>query len=135
VPRVAPPLVVATYLGMFLLAARAAGVHASPQQVLPLALVVLLAAAIPLNVGGWGPREGVAAWVFAAGGWGAGAGTAVATAFGVMVLVSTLPGAVVLLADVRRSRADTRTAAVEPAGEVVHSGAHSGVREDGARNG
>jgi hypothetical protein len=52
-----------------------------------------------------------------------------------MVLVSTLPGAVVLLADVRRSRADTRTAAVEPAGEVVHSGAHSGVREDGAGHG
>jgi uncharacterized membrane protein YbhN (UPF0104 family) len=90
-------LVVGGLLGTFLLAARAAGVHAPPLQLLPLALVVLLAAAVPFNVAGWGPREGVAAWVFAAAGWGAGPGTAVATAFGVMTLVATLPGAVVLL--------------------------------------
>jgi uncharacterized membrane protein YbhN (UPF0104 family) len=91
-------LVVGGYLGMFLLACRAAGVHGTPQQLLPLALVVLLAAAIPLNVGGWGPREGAAAWVFAATEWGAGAGVTVATAFGVLSLVAVLPGAVVLLA-------------------------------------
>ncbi|MGK5172945.1 lysylphosphatidylglycerol synthase transmembrane domain-containing protein [Geodermatophilus sp. CPCC 205761] len=90
-------LVVGGLLGTFLLAARAAGVHAPPLQLLPLALIVLLAAAVPLNVAGWGPREGVAAWVFAAAGWGAGPGTAVATAFGVMTLVATLPGAAVLL--------------------------------------
>jgi glycosyltransferase 2 family protein len=90
-------LVVGGLLGTFLLAARAAGVHAPPRQLLPLALIVLLAAAVPLNIAGWGPREGVAAWVFAAAGWGAGPGTAVATAFGVLTLVATLPGAVVLL--------------------------------------
>ncbi|MGJ3561879.1 hypothetical protein ACR6C2_41015 [Streptomyces sp. INA 01156] len=28
--------------------------------------------ALPLNVGGWGPREGVAAWAFGAAGLGAG---------------------------------------------------------------
>ena len=38
-------------------------------QLLPLALLVLLAAALP-NVGGWGPREGVTAWAFAAAGPG-----------------------------------------------------------------
>lgn len=95
-------LVVAGHLAMFGLAARAAGVHVPPARLLPLALVVLLGAAIPLNVGGWGPREGVAAWIFAAAGWGAGAGTAVATAFGVLTLVSVLPGAAVLLAGRRR---------------------------------
>lgn len=100
-------LVVAGHLATFLLAARAAGVHASPARLLPLALVVLLAAAIPLNVGGWGPREGVAAWVFAAAGLGAPAGAAVATAFGVLTLAAVLPGAVVLLAGRRGSRPRT----------------------------
>jgi len=94
--------VVVTYLGMFLVAAHAAGVHATPQQVVPLALVVLLAAAIPLNIAGWGAREGVAAWVFAAAGFGASTGTAVATAFGVLTVVATLPGLVVLVAGARR---------------------------------
>jgi hypothetical protein len=97
-------LVVAGVVGMFLLAARAAGLAAPPQQVLPLALVVLLAAAVPFNVAGWGPREGVAVWVFAAAGWGAGQGAAVATAFGVMTLVATLPGAVLLLVGRLRPR-------------------------------
>ena len=92
--------------------ARAAGVHGTPQQLLPLALVVLLAAGIPLNVAGWGPREGAAAWVFAATEWGAGAGAAVATAFGVLTLVAVLPGAVVLFA----GRRHPRPGAIPPAG-------------------
>ena len=121
-------LVVGGHLGMFLLAARAAGVHAPPQQLLPLALVVLLAAAIPLNVGGWGPREGAAAWIFAATDWGAGAGASVATAFGVLTLVAVLPGAVVLLAGRQPRPAFPRPG---PVGEVVHSG----TREDGAAHG
>jgi hypothetical protein len=63
---------------------------------LPLALLVLLAGALP-NVGGWGPREGVAGWAFAAAGLGAPAGIATSVAFGVMALVASLPGAVVLV--------------------------------------
>jgi uncharacterized membrane protein YbhN (UPF0104 family) len=109
-------LVVAGHVGMFLLAARAAGVHAAPGRLLPLAMVVLLAAAIPLNIAGWGPREGVAAWIFAAAGWGAGAGAAVATAFGVLTLVAVLPGAVVLLAGRPTGRRP------EPVAEPVLSG-------------
>jgi uncharacterized membrane protein YbhN (UPF0104 family) len=97
-------LVVAGHVGMFMLAALASGVHGEPLQLLPLALIVLLAAAIPLNLGGWGPREGVAVWVFAAAGWPAGTGASVATAFGVLVLVSVLPGAGLLLADWLRLR-------------------------------
>jgi glycosyltransferase 2 family protein len=109
---VASLVVVGGYLGMFLLAAHAAGVHGTPQQLLPLALVVLLAAGIPLNVGGWGPREGAAAWIFSATEWGAGAGAAVATAFGVLTLVAVLPGALVLLA----GRRQPRPRAFRPAG-------------------
>ena len=64
---------------------------------LPLALLVMLAAALP-NVGGWGPREGVTAWAFAAAGLGASLGVATAVVYGVMVFVASLPGAVVLVA-------------------------------------
>ena len=64
---------------------------------LPLALLVLLAGVLP-NVGGWGPREGVTAWAFAAAGLGASLGVATAVVYGVMVFVASLPGAVVLVA-------------------------------------
>ena len=127
-------LVVGGHVGMFLLASRAAGVDGSPLELLPLALIVLLAAAIPLNVGGWGPREGAAAWVFAATGWGAAAGASVATAFGVLTLVAVLPGAVVLLAGRRQPRPrGLRPGA--PRREPVSDLVHSGTREDGAGHG
>ena len=127
-------LVVGGHLSMFLLACRAAGVDAPPERLLPLALLVLVAAAIPFNVGGWGPREGAAAWVFAATEWGPGAGAAVATAFGVLTLAAVLPGAVVLLA----GRRHPRPRGGRPAGsrrERRQDVVHSGTREDGAAHG
>jgi hypothetical protein len=100
----ASALVVAGHTVTFLVAARTAGVTAPPSRMLPLALLVLLAAALP-NVGGWGPREGVTAWAFAAAGLGASRGVATAVVYGVMVFVASLPGAAVLVADwVRRTR-------------------------------
>ena len=68
-----------------------------PVRLWPLAMLVLLAMAVPLNVAGWGPREGVAAWAFAAAGLGAGAGVATTVVYGVMSLVAVLPGALVLV--------------------------------------
>ena len=53
---------------------------------------------LPLNVGGWGPREGVTAWAFGAAGLGAGRGLAVAVVYGVLSLVASLPGLIVLVA-------------------------------------
>jgi glycosyltransferase 2 family protein len=93
----ASTLVVAGHAVTFLVAARTAGVTAPLSQMLPLALVVLAAAALP-NVGGWGPREGVTAWAFAAASLGASRGVATAVVYGVMVFVASLPGAAVLLA-------------------------------------
>jgi uncharacterized membrane protein YbhN (UPF0104 family) len=94
---IASALVVAGHAATFLIAARSAGATAPPSEMLPLALLVLLAAALP-NVGGWGPREGVTAWAFAAAGLGASLGVATAVAYGVMVFVASLPGAAVLVA-------------------------------------
>ena len=93
----ASALVVAGHAATFLIAARTAGATAPLSELLPLALLVLLAAALP-NVGGWGPREGVAAWAFAAAGMGASLGVATGVVYGVMVFVASLPGAAVLLA-------------------------------------
>jgi uncharacterized membrane protein YbhN (UPF0104 family) len=96
---IASVLVVAGHTTTFLIAARTAGSTASLGQLLPLALLILLAMSIPTNIGGWGPREGVAAWAFAAAGLGADLGIATAVVYGVMALVATLPGAVVLITD------------------------------------
>ncbi|GAA3170639.1 lysylphosphatidylglycerol synthase transmembrane domain-containing protein [Streptomyces ramulosus] len=90
--------VLAGYLGMFLLAARVAGSTAPLAVLVPLMVLALLAMALPLNVGGWGPREGVAAWSFGAAGLGAAQGLAVAVVYGVLTLVASLPGIGVLIA-------------------------------------
>ena len=83
----------AGHVVVFVVAARTAGVSAPLQDLVPLGFVVLMASAIPMNVAGWGPREGAAAWVFGASGLGASAGLQVAVVYGVMALVATLPGA------------------------------------------
>jgi hypothetical protein len=103
-------LTVVGHLAVFLVAARTAGVPASPARLLPLALLVLLAMAVPANVAGWGPREGVAAWVFGAAGLGASAGLATAVAYGVLVLVASLPGVAVLVVESLRRRVDLAAA-------------------------
>ena len=93
----ASAVVVAGHALTFLIAAQAAGATVPPSRMLPLALLAMLAAALP-NVGGWGPREGVTAWAFAAAGLGAPRGVATAVAYGVLVFVASLPGAAVLVA-------------------------------------
>lgn len=102
-PRRAWPIVVLTstvvfggHIAILVIATRAVGVTTPLHTVVPLAMVVLLAASVPLNIAGWGLREGAAAWAFAAAGLGAGQGIAAATAFGVLTLAATLPGVVVL---------------------------------------
>jgi uncharacterized membrane protein YbhN (UPF0104 family) len=97
-------VVVAGHGAVFLVAAATTGTEASLARLWPLAMLVLLAMVVPLSVGGWGPREGMAAWAFAAAGLGASQGVAAATAYGVMGLVATLPGAALFAVDaVRRS--------------------------------
>jgi glycosyltransferase 2 family protein len=101
----ASAVAVAGHVATFLVAARTAGTTAPVAELLPLALLVLLATGIPANLAGWGPREGAAAWAFGAAGLGASVGVATAVVYGAMVLVANLPGAVVLLAGSFRGRA------------------------------
>ena len=87
----------AGYLATFVVAARAVGATAPVTALLPLLVLALLVMALPLNVGGWGPREAVAAVGFGAVGLGAEQGFAAAVAYGVLCMVACLPGGAVLL--------------------------------------
>ena len=92
---VASLVVCGCHLAMFAVAASAVGAAVPPARLLALAVVVLLAASIPVNVGGWGPREGAAGWAFAVAGFGAAAGVSAATLYGVLALIAVAPGATV----------------------------------------
>jgi uncharacterized membrane protein YbhN (UPF0104 family) len=105
----------------FVLAARAVGVVASVEVLVPLALLVLVAMVVPVGLGGWGPREGAAAWAFAAAGLDAGQGVAAAVVFGVLGLVAGLPGLVLLI--VGRDTAHRTPRRPAPAGSGVPGGA------------
>ncbi|MBA6437930.1 flippase-like domain-containing protein [Streptomyces sp. GMR22] len=89
-------VVLAGHLTTFVLAARVAGSDAPLTELVPLMVLALIAMALPLNVGGWGPREGVTAWAFGAAGLGASQGLTVAVVYGVLTFAASLPGVLVL---------------------------------------
>jgi uncharacterized membrane protein YbhN (UPF0104 family) len=75
---------------------------------LPLLVAVLVASSLPTNLAGWGPREGAAAGLFGLAGLGAAQGLTVAATYGVLSLLATLPGALLLLADALPRRSVVR---------------------------
>jgi uncharacterized membrane protein YbhN (UPF0104 family) len=90
-------LVALGHAAVFVVAIRTVGPAVPLGTALPLALVVLLVAAVPTSLAGWGPREGAAASAFAFAGLGAAEGVTVSVMYGVMALAATLPGALTLL--------------------------------------
>jgi len=104
-------LAAAGHAAVFVVAARAVGVTAPTPSLVALGLAVLVAAAIPFNVAGWGPREGAAAWLFTAAGLGAATGTSAAVAYGVLAAVATFPGAALLAVPLRRENHESTPAA------------------------
>lgn len=87
----------AGYLALFVVAARAAGSQATVGELLPILLLALLVMGLPINIGGWGPREAATAVAFGAAGLGATQGLTAAVVYGVLSLIACLPGAGVLL--------------------------------------
>jgi uncharacterized membrane protein YbhN (UPF0104 family) len=131
---------VAALLGhavVFLLAVQATGASLPAAKLVPLTLIVLAASAVPTNIAGWGPREGVAAWAFAAYGLTAAQGVTNAAVFGVLVLVGTLPGVAVLLVDLvaRHSSGRRGQEAPQIGSAPVDTGHRSGVGEGGGTEG
>jgi uncharacterized membrane protein YbhN (UPF0104 family) len=97
-------LVVAGHTATFVVAARAAGSAAPLDELVALLMVVQTAMVIPLSIGGWGLREGAAAWAFGAAGLGAATGVSVAILYAVLMLIAVVPGAALLSSDAVRRR-------------------------------
>jgi len=89
--------ILATYLLVFACAAAAVGVAMDPLFLLTGVPLVLLSMALPISVAGWGLREAAAAGLWGVAGAGAEAGLAASLAYGLIVLLASLPGAFVLL--------------------------------------
>lgn len=116
----------AGHLVLFVVAARVAGATAPTLRLLPLMVLALVAMGLPLNVGGFGPREGVTALAFGAAGLSAAQGLTTSVVYGVLALVASLPGAAVLLAQAYAgSRA--RVAARSGTGRAVRAAAGAAV--------
>jgi uncharacterized membrane protein YbhN (UPF0104 family) len=134
----ASTVVLVGHLATFVVAARAAGSGAAMTTLIPLMLLALLAMSLPLNIGGWGPREAVTAWAFGAAGLSAAQGLTIAVVYGVFAFVAALPGAIVVLvravARIRVARVEvTATAqavrAVAPVSPAVGYATHAPQRE------
>jgi glycosyltransferase 2 family protein len=124
-------VVVTGHVATLLLAARTAGATSPTVQLLPLSMLVLLATAVPTNIGGWGPREGVAAWAFGAAGLGAAQGVATATVYGLLSLAAISPAVPLLFAAWlwrRRCPADTQKLARIGPGPVAVASRSEGGR-------
>lgn len=105
---IASLVVIAAHVTTFIVACLAVGVDAPPERLAAVALIAVLAASIPLNIGGWGPRETAAGWAFAAVGLGAATGIAASTAFGVLAMIAVAPGAAVVAASALHRRRELR---------------------------
>jgi glycosyltransferase 2 family protein len=84
------------YALVFVCAARAIGVTTPSASLLALAPPVLVAMLVPLSVAGWGVREGAAALAWGLVGLPPAQGMAVSLAYGVLVLLASLPGGLCL---------------------------------------
>ncbi|MGM0767411.1 MAG: lysylphosphatidylglycerol synthase transmembrane domain-containing protein [Pseudomonadota bacterium] len=89
-------LVVGSYLAVFAVLAWGAG-YLEPAGSVPVVLALcsglLLSMVIPVTVAGWGVREGAAAVLWPIAGLPAEQGVALSIGYGLVILVSSLPGA------------------------------------------
>ncbi len=90
-------LVVTSYITVYLLMARAVGVETPASMLLPLVAPVLVAMLIPATIAGWGVREAAAAFLWNAAGLPVADGVAISVAYGLLVLATSLPGAVIFI--------------------------------------
>ncbi|GAB6857623.1 lysylphosphatidylglycerol synthase domain-containing protein [Microbacterium xylanilyticum] len=95
-------VVVGSHVALFVVASLVAGLPFDG-GIVAVGLVVLAASAIPISIGGWGPREAAAGVAFAAIGLGAPTGVSISATFGALALIGVVPGAVLLLVDRRRA--------------------------------
>lgn len=85
-------LVIMTYIAIYFLAARALQIDIATLVLLPLIPLVLMSMLVPFTVSGWGVREGTAAALWAMMGLPPAEGVAISVTYGLLILVSSLPG-------------------------------------------
>ena len=90
-------LVVASYVVVFVIAGRAVGIETPLAILLPLVAPVLMTMLVPVTVAGWGIREAAATALWGLVGLTPEDGAAISVAYGLLVLVSSAPGLVVLM--------------------------------------
>lgn len=90
-------LVVASYIAVFLVAGLAVGTEVPIGTLLPLVAPVLMTMLVPVTIAGWGIREAAAAGLWGLAGLTPEDGAAISVAYGLLVLVSSAPGAYVLV--------------------------------------
>ncbi|MEO3388557.1 lysylphosphatidylglycerol synthase transmembrane domain-containing protein [Mesorhizobium sp. CAU 1741] len=107
----------------FAFAALATGTALGFEASVTIVPLILFSMVIPLTISGWGFREGAAAALFPLVGASADAGLAASVAFGVMMLASSLPGALWLWpnANVRGFLASRETGELPPATGALQS--------------
>lgn len=106
----------AAFVTMFVLAVVVVAPEVDVSLAPGLATVSVGAMSLPVTVGGWGTREAAAGWIFMLRGLDAGTGVTVSIGYGILALLSTLPGAAVLavrtaprLREVGRARTSRRS--------------------------
>ncbi len=90
-------LVMASLTAMFAVAAAALGTVHGVRNVLGVAMFLMAGGSVPVGFGGFGPREAATAYAFAGLGQTAAAGVTTSAAFGLLAVVSVLPGAWLML--------------------------------------
>lgn len=114
----ASALLVGSFVAIYVMGARAVGVGTPTSVLAPLVSPVLMSMLIPTSIAGWGVREAAAAGLWSVVGLTAEDGVAISAAYGLIVLISSLPGALVLLTSAR-----DRTARRPPDGTSGSAGA------------
>lgn len=100
-------LVVGSYLGVFMVLAAGAGYlgdEGSVLTLLALCSALLISMVVPLTVAGWGVREGAAAVLWPLAGLPPEQGVALSIGYGLIVLLSSLPGSVFVVSSVASAR-------------------------------
>ena len=95
------------------------GVADSPEVVAALGLALLAGMAVPLNLGGWGPREAAGALAAAMFGLPPAVGVAFAAGYGLLATVSVLPGFIVVCSHRSRRAVAHGSGQVELDADVV----------------
>jgi uncharacterized membrane protein YbhN (UPF0104 family) len=90
-------VVVASYIAVFLIAALAVDTPTPLTSMLPLVAPVLMTMLIPVTIAGWGVREAAAAALWGLVGLTPEDGATISVAYGLLVLVASAPGLIILI--------------------------------------